>query len=153
MEKNESEYVVEIPGTLKDDIDSVAKEWLSYMKGDKNIKRPARVWKEYLNVSYRPRKVLQTFCLSTRIAIDDLYNEMFEIVHDARKCYIDGSTDAYSNHELCQMMLQDGCFIVFFMEGVTIRENSLHHQAAKGSLTQMHIHPYALILNQHLLNT
>ncbi|KAI3694519.1 hypothetical protein L1987_77486 [Smallanthus sonchifolius] len=56
---------------------------------------------------------------------DELYKEMFEVVHDARKCYIDGSTDAYSDEQFCRMMLHDGCFIVFFMEGMTYGGNKL----------------------------
>ncbi|KAI3787051.1 hypothetical protein L1987_41226 [Smallanthus sonchifolius] len=157
METTESEYVVEIPGT---DIDSIAKEWRSCMKGNKTIKRPARErrmekvpgcllqTKKLNSECYQPAVVslgpyhhnrkpglaqaenyklrtLQEFCLSTRKAIDELYNEVFKVVHDARKCYIDGSTDAYSDHEFCQMMLRDGCFIVFFMEGMTYGDNKL----------------------------
>ncbi|KAI3787052.1 hypothetical protein L1987_41227 [Smallanthus sonchifolius] len=162
--ETESEFVnllVEIPGTVKDKFDSVAKEWRSCMTGDETIKRHAsvrrmeKVPKCLLQTKkgrrnsecYEPAVVslgpyhhnklvlaqaenyklvtLQEFCLSTRKAIDELYHEVFKVVHDARKCYIDGSTDAYSDREFCQMMLRDGCFIVFFMEGMTYGESKL----------------------------
>ncbi|KAK9075866.1 hypothetical protein SSX86_004195 [Deinandra increscens subsp. villosa] len=54
-----------------------------------------------------------------------LYNKVFEVVHDARKCYIDGSTDAYNDEEFSQMMLYDGCFILFFIECISRENNKL----------------------------
>ncbi|KAF5802268.1 hypothetical protein HanRHA438_Chr06g0266751 [Helianthus annuus] len=59
---------------------------------------------------------LEQYCLRTKETIKTLYNTVFEVVHDARKCYIDGSTDAYSDHEFNQMMLRDACFILLYIE-------------------------------------
>ncbi|KAK9075868.1 hypothetical protein SSX86_004197 [Deinandra increscens subsp. villosa] len=56
---------------------------------------------------------------NTRIPIQLLYEKVFEVVRDARKCYIDGSTDAYSDHEFNKMMLLDGCFVVFHIECIS----------------------------------
>ncbi|KAJ0780180.1 hypothetical protein HanPI659440_Chr06g0234721 [Helianthus annuus] len=59
---------------------------------------------------------LEEYSLSTGKTIGTLYNMVFEVVHDARKCYIDGSTDDYSDHEFNQMMLRDACFILLYIE-------------------------------------
>ncbi|KAI3514391.1 hypothetical protein L1887_12757 [Cichorium endivia] len=47
------------------------------------------------------------------VSLDD---KVFEVVNDARKCYIDGSTDKYNDEEFNRMMLRDGCFVLFFIE-------------------------------------
>ncbi|KAI3694515.1 hypothetical protein L1987_77482 [Smallanthus sonchifolius] len=68
---------------------------------------------------------LEEYRLSTEKPIAFLYNKVFEVVHDARKCYIDGSTYAYSDEQFCQMMLRDGCFILFFIECISSQNNKL----------------------------
>ncbi|PWA88363.1 hypothetical protein CTI12_AA121520 [Artemisia annua] len=45
--------------------------------------------------------------------------DVVEVIHDARNCYIDGSTDAYNDEEFNWMMLRDGCFILFFIECIS----------------------------------
>ncbi|MFS7943301.1 hypothetical protein Hanom_Chr06g00498681 [Helianthus anomalus] len=65
---------------------------------------------------------LKEYSLSTGETIDSLYN-VFEVVHDARKCYIDGSTDAYKDDEFNQMMLRDGCFVLFYIECISCQND------------------------------
>ncbi|KAJ0566768.1 hypothetical protein HanPSC8_Chr06g0248821 [Helianthus annuus] len=68
---------------------------------------------------------LEEYSSSTRETIDTLYNRVFEVVHDARKCYIDGSTHAYNDDEFNLMMLRDGCFVLFFIECVSVGSSRL----------------------------
>ncbi|KAM0026495.1 hypothetical protein Hdeb2414_s0020g00558851 [Helianthus debilis subsp. tardiflorus] len=68
---------------------------------------------------------LEEYRLSTPVTMNALYNKVFEVVHDARKCYIDGSTDAYNNEEFSQMMLRDGCFVLFFIECISCARNKV----------------------------
>ncbi|KAJ9548064.1 hypothetical protein OSB04_020607 [Centaurea solstitialis] len=62
---------------------------------------------------------LEEYSKSRGKKIDYLYNKVFEVVHEARKCYIDGSTDIYNDEEFNGMMLRDACFVLFFIEGVS----------------------------------
>ncbi|KAK9075841.1 hypothetical protein SSX86_004170 [Deinandra increscens subsp. villosa] len=62
---------------------------------------------------------LEEYSLGTGKPVALLYEKVFAVVHDARKCYIDGSTDAYTDHEFNQMMLRDACFILSFIENVS----------------------------------
>ncbi|KAI3801322.1 hypothetical protein L1987_29426 [Smallanthus sonchifolius] len=66
---------------------------------------------------------LEEFRLSCSKTIGFLYNKVFEVVQDARKCYIDGSTDAYDDEEFTRMMLRDGCFVLFFIECISHASN------------------------------
>ncbi|KAJ9548068.1 hypothetical protein OSB04_020611 [Centaurea solstitialis] len=59
---------------------------------------------------------LKEFSFSIGRKIDYLYNKVFEVVHEARKCYIDGSTDRFSDADFNRMMLRDACFVLFFIE-------------------------------------
>ncbi|CAH1428155.1 unnamed protein product [Lactuca virosa] len=68
---------------------------------------------------------LEEYRLSCGTSMGSLYNKVFEVVHDARKCYIDGSADEYNDEEFNRMMLRDGCFILFFIECVANRPNTL----------------------------
>ncbi|KAM0072897.1 hypothetical protein Hdeb2414_s0001g00041401 [Helianthus debilis subsp. tardiflorus] len=68
---------------------------------------------------------LEEYGLSTGLPVDALYDKVFEVVHDARKCYIDGSTDAYNDEEFNRMMLHDACFILFFIECLARADNKL----------------------------
>ncbi|KVI12136.1 Protein of unknown function DUF247, plant [Cynara cardunculus var. scolymus] len=63
---------------------------------------------------------LEEFSFSSGRKIDYLYNKVFEVVHDARKCYIDGSTDDYNDEEFNRMMLRDACFVLFFIECLSL---------------------------------
>ncbi|KAI3782611.1 hypothetical protein L2E82_12663 [Cichorium intybus] len=62
-------------------------------------------------------------CVHSSMA--SLYNKVFEVVHDARNCYIDGSTDEYNDEEFNRMMLRDGCFILFFIDCLTSGNSKL----------------------------
>uniref|UniRef100_A0A251UHW4 Uncharacterized protein n=2 Tax=Helianthus annuus TaxID=4232 RepID=A0A251UHW4_HELAN len=68
---------------------------------------------------------LEEYGLRTGKPIALLYNMVFEVIHDARKCYIDGSTDAYNDEEFNQMMLRDACFVLFFIECISHANNML----------------------------
>jgi hypothetical protein len=61
-------------------------------------------------------KVMRNFILEHGKSIEDLYIKVRELNDHARSCYVDGSTSAYSDEEFALMMLQDGCFILFFIE-------------------------------------
>ncbi|KAI7754328.1 hypothetical protein M8C21_009070 [Ambrosia artemisiifolia] len=54
-----------------------------------------------------------------------LYNKVFQVVEDARNCYIDGSTDGYSDEEFTNIMLRDACFVLFFIECISFANNKL----------------------------
>ncbi|KAI7728060.1 hypothetical protein M8C21_030609 [Ambrosia artemisiifolia] len=69
---------------------------------------------------------LEEYALSTGETISSLYNMVFEVVHDARKCYIDGSTDAYDDEEFNLMMLRDGAIgFANIMRDVLLLENQI----------------------------
>ncbi|MFS7943316.1 hypothetical protein Hanom_Chr06g00498851 [Helianthus anomalus] len=68
---------------------------------------------------------LEEYRLSTGKPNNTLYNKVFEVVHDARKCYIDGSTDAYNDEKFSRMMLRDGCFVLFFIECISTAKNKV----------------------------
>lgn len=78
---------------------------------------------------------LQEYRLSSGKTMELLYEKVFEVIHDARKCYIDGSTDDYNDDEFTQMMLRDGCFVLFFIECVShAKKNVLLHNEYLGAL-------------------
>ncbi|KAJ0582631.1 hypothetical protein HanHA300_Chr04g0154311 [Helianthus annuus] len=69
---------------------------------------------------------LEEFRLScTKITMGDLYNKVFEVVEEARNCYIDGSTDGYTDEEFARMMLRDACFVLFFIECISCAKNKV----------------------------
>ncbi|KAK9075869.1 hypothetical protein SSX86_004198 [Deinandra increscens subsp. villosa] len=68
---------------------------------------------------------LEEYSLTTGKPIALLYEKVYEVVHDARKCYIDGSTDAYTDHEFNQMMLRDACFILSLIENVSLASDKI----------------------------
>ncbi|KAF5760260.1 hypothetical protein HanXRQr2_Chr16g0751361 [Helianthus annuus] len=49
------------------------------------------------------------------------YNKVFEVVEEARNCYIDGSID----EEFARMMLRDACFVLFFIECISCAKNKV----------------------------
>lgn len=64
---------------------------------------------------------LKDYCRNSKQTIDFVYNKVFKVVHEARKCYIDGSTSNYNDKEFNLMMLRDGCLIMHFIESVACR--------------------------------
>ncbi|KAI7754315.1 hypothetical protein M8C21_009057 [Ambrosia artemisiifolia] len=68
---------------------------------------------------------LEEFRLSCRKPIGFLYNKVSEVVKDARNCYTDGSTDGYSDEEFTRIMLRDACFVLFFIECISIAKTKL----------------------------
>nr|GEW68340.1 uncharacterized protein [Tanacetum cinerariifolium] len=68
---------------------------------------------------------LEEFRLSSGKTMRFLYNKVFEVIHDARSCYIDGSTVDYNDEEFNWMMLRDGCFILFFIECISCGYNKV----------------------------
>ena len=55
-------------------------------------------------------------------SIEHLYIEVFKLNEYTRSCYVVGSTEKYGDEEFALMMLQDGCFILCFIELVTSRK-------------------------------
>ncbi|KAL4571706.1 hypothetical protein LXL04_018470 [Taraxacum kok-saghyz] len=82
---------------------------------------------------------LEEYCLSCEKRMDTLYNKVFEVVEDARNCYIDGCTDEFTDEQFNRMMLHDGCFVLFFIESVATQNNKLmlnnEHLGALGFAT------------------
>ncbi|KAD3068350.1 hypothetical protein E3N88_36230 [Mikania micrantha] len=66
---------------------------------------------------------LEEFGLSCNKTMGFLYNKVFQVVEDARKCYIDGSTDDYNDEEFARMMLLDGCFVLFYIDCISSGSN------------------------------
>nr|XP_043622066.1 UPF0481 protein At3g47200-like [Erigeron canadensis] len=73
---------------------------------------------------------LEEFQLSSGKSISSIYNKVFEVVQDARKCYIDGSTDEYNDDAFNRMMTHDGCFILLFIDCISsgINKVLLHNE-------------------------
>ncbi|KAL0456092.1 UNVERIFIED_CONTAM: hypothetical protein Slati_0948400 [Sesamum latifolium] len=44
------------------------------------------------------------------------YHKVLEKIGEIRRCYVEGSTDAYSDSELAEMMLLDACFTIIHIE-------------------------------------
>ncbi|KAA8517195.1 hypothetical protein F0562_017478 [Nyssa sinensis] len=61
--------------------------------------------------------------------MDDSNNKVFEVIKDARSCYVEGSTDAYSDEAFAEMMLLDGCLILCAIDAIVSAEasNMLYH--------------------------
>ncbi|XP_076890075.1 UPF0481 protein At3g47200-like [Bidens hawaiensis] len=68
------------------------------------------------------RITLKEFRIGCGKTIGHLYNKVFEVVKDARKCY-DGSTDGYTDEEFARMMLRDACFVLFFIDCISRANN------------------------------
>ncbi|XP_076955015.1 UPF0481 protein At3g47200-like [Bidens hawaiensis] len=68
---------------------------------------------------------LEEFRIVCGKTIGHLYNKVFDVVKDARKCYIDGSTDGYNDEEFTRMMLRDACFVLFFIDCISRVNNKL----------------------------
>ncbi|CAI9271192.1 unnamed protein product [Lactuca saligna] len=68
---------------------------------------------------------LEEYCLICKNTMDSLYNKVFEVVQDARKCYVDGSTDEYNDEQFTGMMLRDGCFVLFFIYCIATEPNTM----------------------------
>ncbi|CAH1425334.1 unnamed protein product [Lactuca virosa] len=80
-----------------------------------------------------------------------LYNKVFEVIHDARKCYIHGSTDEYNDEQFNRMMLLDGCFILFFIECVASQNTMLMlNNEYLGALGFAHISRDILLLENQI---
>ena len=61
-------------------------------------------------------KVMRNFILDHGKTIEDLYIKVRLLNDQARRCYVDGSTNSYSDEAFALMMLQDSCFILFLIE-------------------------------------
>ncbi|CAK9159329.1 unnamed protein product [Ilex paraguariensis] len=62
--------------------------------------------------------IARQFVLGSGKPIEDFYDKVAELVDDARSCYLEGSTEAFSDQEFAQMMFLDGCFNLYVMECV-----------------------------------
>ncbi|KAK2985518.1 hypothetical protein RJ640_015843 [Escallonia rubra] len=70
-----------------------------------------------------------SYCLGS--TTDDLYNKVLEVIGFARRSYIEGSTDAYSDEELALMMLLDACFILNVIHCVSLKLPYLQEQETR----------------------
>ncbi|KAH7855060.1 hypothetical protein Vadar_020810 [Vaccinium darrowii] len=76
--------------------------------------------KEELQMVERIKPIVaELFILSSGRSMDEFRNHVLEIVDDARSCYLEGSTDMYSDKEFAEMMLLDGLFVSAFIESIT----------------------------------
>ncbi|PWA52725.1 hypothetical protein CTI12_AA273400 [Artemisia annua] len=120
IQRNESKRIEKLPDSL-----------LKREKGRRN-----REYYKPMMVSFGPyhhgqndlaraekykRITLKEYCRCSPHTIDFVYNKVFEVIHEARKCYIDGSTSNYNDEEFNLMMLRDGCLIMHFIESVAHR--------------------------------
>ncbi|CAK9159332.1 unnamed protein product [Ilex paraguariensis] len=60
--------------------------------------------------------IVRQFVLGSGKPIDDFYNKVVELADNARNCYLEGSTDAFTHEEFAQMLFLDGCFILCVIE-------------------------------------
>ncbi|CAH1448817.1 unnamed protein product [Lactuca virosa] len=95
---------------------------------------------------------LEEYSLSSKKTMDSLYNKVFEVVQDARKCYVDGSTDEYNDNQFNQMMLRDGCFVLFFIDCIASRPNTMLmlNNEYLGALGFMHVARDILLLENQI---
>ncbi|KAH7853315.1 hypothetical protein Vadar_001071 [Vaccinium darrowii] len=63
--------------------------------------------------------VAELFISRSGRSMDEFRKNVLGIVDDARSCYIEGSTDVYSDKEFAEMMLLDGLFVSAFIEYTT----------------------------------
>ncbi|KAI8562824.1 hypothetical protein RHMOL_Rhmol03G0065200 [Rhododendron molle] len=76
--------------------------------------------KEELQTVERIKPIIaQLFISSSGRRMDEFREHILEIVDDARSCYVDGSTDKYSDDEFAEMMLLDGLFACALIESIT----------------------------------
>ncbi|KAL0433145.1 UNVERIFIED_CONTAM: hypothetical protein Slati_2648800 [Sesamum latifolium] len=40
---------------------------------------------------------------------------VLEVISDARSCYVEGSTDCYTDEQFAEMMLLDACFLIYYL--------------------------------------
>ncbi|GAA0183777.1 hypothetical protein LIER_31131 [Lithospermum erythrorhizon] len=59
---------------------------------------------------------VQLFVSRSGQTIEFFQNKILEVIDDVRSCYFEGSTDNFSDSELAEMMLQDSCFLLNYIE-------------------------------------
>ncbi|KAH7855444.1 hypothetical protein Vadar_024960 [Vaccinium darrowii] len=76
--------------------------------------------KEELQMVERIKPIVaQLFISDSGRDMDEFRNNVLEIVDEARSCYLEGSTDKYSDDYFAEMMLLDGLFVSAFIESIT----------------------------------
>ncbi|KAH7859587.1 hypothetical protein Vadar_002948 [Vaccinium darrowii] len=76
--------------------------------------------KENLQMAERIKPIVaQSFVSSSGRDMAEFRQKILEIVDDARRYYLEGSTDKYSNEKFAEMMLLDGIFVAAIMESMT----------------------------------
>ncbi|XP_028074325.1 UPF0481 protein At3g47200-like isoform X1 [Camellia sinensis] len=67
----------------------------------------------------------------SKATIDELYNEVVNVVDEARKCYAEGLTERFNYEEFAQMMFLDGCFILQYIYSIVNESHTvlkiIHH--------------------------
>lgn len=67
---------------------------------------------------------LQLYVSSTGESVEYFFNKVLEVIGDARKCYLEDSVDIYDDKKFAEMMVLDGCFILYFIECLTHRRKN-----------------------------
>ncbi|KAI3459561.1 hypothetical protein Pfo_016224 [Paulownia fortunei] len=62
------------------------------------------------------RLTLQLFVEGSGKSPEFFKREVLKIIAGARSCYIEGSTDRYTDGEFAEMMLLDACFLIYYMD-------------------------------------
>ncbi|KAA8517187.1 hypothetical protein F0562_017486 [Nyssa sinensis] len=98
---------------------------------------------EKLNLmeEFKP-KVMQWFVSDS--CMNDSYNKVFEVIKDARSCYVEGSTDSYNDEAFAEMMLLDGCLIVCVIDNCYANNNSFEAFHTLNDLDVLTLHLLAL---------
>ncbi|GFP86195.1 upf0481 protein at3g47200 [Phtheirospermum japonicum] len=59
--------------------------------------------------------VLRSFLMGSSQTKEFFFFKILPVVSAARDCYIEGSTDAYTDEAFAEMMLLDGCFLIYYV--------------------------------------
>ncbi|KAK4421641.1 hypothetical protein Salat_2114700 [Sesamum alatum] len=60
--------------------------------------------------------VLQMFVEGGGKSREFFHQGVLEVISDARSCYVEGSTDFYTDEHFAEMMLLDACFLIYYLK-------------------------------------
>ncbi|KAK4596471.1 hypothetical protein RGQ29_014493 [Quercus rubra] len=73
---------------------------------------------EFQEAEMLKTNVMLEFIANSSTSFVEFYSKVCEINDYTRSCYVDGSTNKYSDDVFALMMLRDSCFILYVMENV-----------------------------------
>uniref|UniRef100_A0A7N2L5K8 Uncharacterized protein n=2 Tax=Quercus lobata TaxID=97700 RepID=A0A7N2L5K8_QUELO len=73
---------------------------------------------EFQEAEMLKTNVMLEFIANSSTSFVEFYSKVREINDYTRSCYVDGSTNKYSDDVFALMMLRDSCFILYVMENV-----------------------------------